>query len=211
MREARVALVAGLALTILAIGAMLSHSPAAAIRTNGLAATVPLGHVGENARLCQRGEEVPRDTSALVVSLSAFHGPRLKAEVLAGARVVDDGSLGSDWTGRTATIPVRPPAVAIPQATICVALSTRHEQVTPFGQPTAPALAARDNGSALPGRMRIEYLASGTRSWWSLAASSAEHMGLGRGAGGIWVPFLAGALMAAAAVTAAAALLRELR
>src|SRR5271168_3967192 len=112
MHEARVALVVGLGFVVLALGVVLYHSPATITRTNGLAADVPLGHVDGATRLCQRGEELPRDTSAIVASLSAFHGPHLEAEVLTGTRTVTEGALGSDWTGRTATIPVRPLPVA---------------------------------------------------------------------------------------------------
>jgi hypothetical protein len=211
MREARVALAVGLALTVLAVLAVLAHSPDSVARANGIAAQDPLGQFSGRAKLCQTGESLPRGTSAIVISLSAFHGPRVAAQALSGTRVLTRGEQDSNWTGRTIAIPVKPLARTIAGATICVEFSTAHEPVSPFGQPTPATLAATGNGDTLPGRVSVEYLRPGGRSWWSLASSTAYRLGLGRADGGAWIAFVAIALMLAAAATLSAALLEELR
>jgi hypothetical protein len=195
---------------MIALAVTLSHSPASIVRTNSVAAADPLGHIVERTRLCQAREALPRDTSAIVVSLSAFHGPPVKVEVLLGARVVARGHQGSDWSGRTVTVPVNRLPRAIAEATICFAFSPQHEPVSPFGSPAPPGLAATNNGTSLPGRLGAEYLAGGGRSWWSLAASTAYRMGLGRASGGAWIAVAAATLMAMAAATASLTLLKGL-
>ncbi|HTU77354.1 MAG TPA: hypothetical protein VMF09_01185 [Solirubrobacteraceae bacterium] len=211
MREARVALAAGLVLIAVALAAVLLHSPAAVAGSNGVAAEDPLGQILTRSRVCQSGEALPAGTSALVVSLSAFHGPAVSAEALSGASVLTRGRQGSNWSGRTVTIPLRPLARAVRDATICLAFSPGHEAVVPFGQPASPTLAAGVGGSPLPGRMRAEYLKAGDRSWWSLASAVAYHVGLGRAAGGAWAAILAIALGVAVTAAAAGALAAELR
>lgn len=211
MREARIAVAAGLALIVLALGAVLAHSPASVARSNGIPTQDPLGAGRGSATVCQAGETLPRGTTAIVVSLSAYHGPRLSAEVLAGGHVLTRGARGSNWSGRTVTIALKPLSHTVGQVTVCVAFAVNHELVVPFGLPTQPALAATANAVALPGRLRTEYLRPGNRSWWSLARSTAVHLGLGRAASGTWVAFLALALALAVATTASVALLRELR
>ena len=152
MRWARVALAAGLTLTATALAAVLWHSPAAVARTNGIAAEDPLSHFSDRASVCQADEVLPHGTLAIVVSLSAFHGPRLAARVFANAHAVTGGRAGSNWSGRTVTVPVRPLTRTIDHATVCFAFSTSHEPVSPYGQPAPPGLEATGNGAALPGK-----------------------------------------------------------
>lgn len=214
MREARLSLAAGLVLIALGLVAVLSRAPASVAHANGIAAADPLARLTDGGRLCQAGESLPDGTSTIVLSLSAFHGPRVTLEAFVpggGGRALTRGEQGSNWTGRTVTVPVHPVSGLVHDATVCVAFSTRHEPVSPFGQPTTPALAASDRGAPLPGRMRIEYLRPGERSWWSYVASIVRHMGFGRARTGTWVAFVAIAAMLAAVATAAGALVRELR
>jgi hypothetical protein len=211
MREARVALVIGLTLIAIALAALLSAAPEVVARTNGIQAAAPLAHDDAGATICQAGETLPGETSAIVIALSAFHGPRVTADVLAGTRVLTSGRQGSNWSGRTVTIPVRPLDRTFSDVTICFAFAVAHELVSPYGVPTPPALAASDNGAKLPGRLMVEDLKPGSRSWWSLASSIAHHMGFGRATGGLWAAVLAIALAVMVVASASAALLRELR
>jgi hypothetical protein len=96
-------------------------------------------------------------------------------------------------------------------ASICFALARSAGVARLDGQATPRSLAARDqHGRPLPGRVRIEYLAPG-HSWWSLAASVARRMGLGRAGSGIWIVVVAIALMVVVALLTARLALWELR
>jgi len=150
MREARVAVIAGLTLTVIALAAVLSHAPATVAGANTIPAQDPLGADSAGATVCQAGETLPRDTSAIAISLSAFHGPRLTTAVLSGGHVLTRGQQGSDWSGRTVTIPVKTLDRTVAHATICFTFAAAHEAVSPFGAPTSRAVAATDDGVALP-------------------------------------------------------------
>jgi len=119
---------------------------------------------------------------------------------------------GSGWTGGTVTVPVRPVVGrAVHNVTICFKLGPTREIVTIEGQLTKPAVAARGEGAALPGRMRIEYVRAGHSSWWSLALPTARRLGLGRAWAGSWVALLLATLMGAVVALCSWVLLRELR
>jgi len=210
MREVRAAVAAGLAIIATAIGLVLAHAPEGTARTNGVASVDRLASVRASARVCQSGEALERGTSAIVVLTSAFHGPRVTAQVLHGGQVVASGHQGSNWNG-TVTIPVKPPAHTIEHATFCFELSPQHEVVSLYGDEAPTQLAATLNDVALPGRVGLEYLHVGNRPWWSSVASIAYHVGLGRAFGGTWIAFFAIALMAAVTALVAGFLLRDLR
>jgi hypothetical protein len=106
---------------------------------------------------------------------------------------------------------VAPSHVASTGATICFAFDVHDETVDVRGEPTVPALAARNGGGTpLPGRVRVEYLRRG-RSWWSLVPTVARRIGLGHALGGGWNVLLVLALMAALVFCASRLALRELR
>jgi len=63
----------------------------------------------------------------------------------------------------------------------------------------------------LGGRMWIEYLRPGDRSWASLIPSIVRAIGLGRADPGTWIALLALSLMATVAALASCVAFRELR
>jgi hypothetical protein len=199
MRSVKVALVAGLTLLLLAVGLTLLGSPASVARTNQPpgGSVEPIAIVDHNATYCQAGEVLPRDTSAIRVWLEAASGPRVKLAVYSGGHRLTGGEHGSDWIGGSVTVPVRPLARTVSDATVCVSFAVHDETVTV-------------QGTSQPQRMWIEYMRPGTRSWVSLAGEVAHHMGLGRGLPGTWIVFLALALLVSVAGIASAVLVREL-
>ena len=209
MREVQATLIAGLTLVVIAIGVVLAHAPATLAGTNGVTANEEWGEVSGDTKICQASEMLPSKSSGIAISLSAFHGPRVTAELLSDERVVTRGQQGSNWSGQTITIPVKPLNQVVHNVTLCLIFSAQHEPIGLFGEPFPPAAAATYNGAILPGRLRIEYLQPGRRSWWSLVASTAYHLGLGRTASGTWVSILAFALMITAVATLSRALLKE--
>ncbi len=211
MHEMRIALSAGLILLVLAVGATLLRAPPAVLASNAVPTAGELVAGWTNASGCQAGERVPAGTRAIRLSLAAISGPKVTVRAYSGTTLVTSGETGSDWTGRTLTVHVRPIAKAVTHATICFATAPNREGVGIYGSNLGGAAALRTTqGKALPVRMTIEYLGNGRSSWLALASSVARHMAFGRAWSGIWVVYLVIALMLAAATLASRALLREL-
>jgi hypothetical protein len=214
LRDAPVALAAGFALIVLALVVVLSGSPQVLAGSNGIE---PLGNVlttvpgGGSA--CQAGETLPAGASAIRLSLGATAGPRVAVAVRAGAggQIVAHGVSEPGWLGNVVTIPIAPVAHTVRDATVCFAFAGAYERVSFFGLPSSASGAARSGRGALPGRVAIEYVRSGSASWWSRAVSVARRMGLGRAWAGTWVALFVGALMAVCIAAASWSLIRELR
>jgi hypothetical protein len=211
MSSVKVALAAALALLTVALVLVLLHSPMSVARTNGTPGEeeiIALARRG--ATFCQAGELVPRGTAAIRLSLSAFTGPRVTVAVSAGGRMVTTGQRGSGWTSRVVTVPVRPLPRPVAGATVCVSFPLRDEVLTVFGKATPASLAAREDGRPSPGRLWIEYLHAGGRSWASLLPSVVRHFGFGRAAPGTWIALLALALLVAVAALSVRLAVKEL-
>ena len=208
MRSVRVALVVGLAITALTIGVVLSGSPPTVAATNSVPANSPLRFVRGGYERCQEGETLPRDSSAIRLSLSANIGPRVTVSVLSGSRVVTHGQRAAGWgVQETVTVPVKPVPRAIPNARICVAIGPTVERLEVRGS-LVPTLVP-GGGSRNVGKLRIEYLRAGHTSWWSLVPSVARHMGLGRTPSGTWIVFALLALMITITILASRLVLKE--
>jgi hypothetical protein len=212
MRPARIALAAGATLILLALLLTLSGRPSRVASSNGESIASELAITNRAAGGCQAGETIPRGTSAIRIALGAFTGPRTKLAVYSGHRLVIRGERGSGWTGAAVTIPIKPLSRSYANARVCfhVALDG-DEYIKMFGQPTNAKVAAHGfEGAPLAGRVRIEYLRPGERSWWSLAATVARNMGFGNFGGGDWNAAFAIALMLALAAVCARLIFREL-
>jgi len=212
MRSVKLALLTGLALLALATGLTLTGSPATVAAGNRASGggVQPIGTTTHGATYCQAHEVLPRGTSAIRVWLDAAAGPRVRVTVSSAGRTIASGTRGSNWIGGSVTVPVRPLPHRVADATLCVSFALQDETIVPQGMPAPAALAAHDGRQALAGRMIVEYLRSGERSWLSLAGEVARRMGLGRVAAGTWVVLVALALLCAAIALASRLLLREL-
>jgi hypothetical protein len=212
MTRVGVALAAGLALLAIAIGATLTRSPTTVAWTDSTPLRGPLAQTTHSELACQGGELLPRGTSAVRLSLFAIYGPRLTVRVLSGKRVLTSGVRDAGWTGEIVTVPVQPVRHRAAHVKLCFALGRTDEAISMVGAPASPTTAATAaDGQRLPGRMRIEYMAPGPRSWWSLASWVARRMGLGRAAAGTWVVLLVMAAMTAVVAGASWLTVRELR
>jgi hypothetical protein len=226
MRDARVALAAGLALTAVALGWVLSRSPPTVARSTApMTDSTIFGTSDVPSRICQADETLPGGTTAIRVWLEAVIGPPVTVEALSGARVLTRGGHGSGWTAGSVTIPVQPVTRTVRHATVCVTVGRQREPIGIQGVRTARSLAAIDRQGPLPpaphtrtpryrkgplpGRIMVEYLRPGDGSWWSRAVSVARRMGLGRAGSGTWVALLAIVLMVAVAVVSTRAVLEE--
>ena len=196
MRRAHAALVAGLALMALAIAFVLTRSPPEVAATNSIAFARILATTSGSAGVCQSGERLPAETTAIRLSLAADLGPKVNVEVLSGGQVLTSGDRGPGWGAGVVTVHVRALPRALSGATVCVSFTGANERVDFWGARTPASVSATSPAGRLGGRLRIEYLRSGRSTWWSLATAVARRMGLGRTWPGTWVALLVLALMA---------------
>ena len=207
----KIVLATGLSLTAIAVFIALLHSPSTVALTNGVQPSTLLVAATGDAGACQRGETLPARTSAIRLQIEATTGPRVSVEVLQDGRIVTQGTKGTAWYGSTVTIPVRSFDRTLTHTTVCLQLSALSGEVALYGATTKRTIAATANGRPLPGRLRIAYLRSAHQSWWSLAGSVIQHMGLGRPASGTWIVLPIAALAAAAIAVGSWILTRELQ
>lgn len=213
MRGVKVALVAGLSLVAVAIGLTLARSPKSVAATNkphGQQETA-ISSTRRRTSYCQAGETLPRGTSAIRVSLAASIGPRVSLLASAGGHVIISGEQDSGWTGSVLAIPVRTLPHTVTGVTICVSFAPAHETVGLLGEHTRAAIAAREGRRPTQGRMWIEYLRPGTRSWASLVSSVVRNMGFGRAWSGSGIVLVALLLLGAVAILATRLVLTEMR
>jgi hypothetical protein len=208
----RIGLVLASGLALLAVAAIvtLSHAPLSLAATNEVPDETVLATTVLDTGACQGHEALPAGTTAIRLDLEVTTGPRVLFEALSGGRVITRGARAGGWNGAAVTIPVTPVRGAFSDVTVCFHVTDVIGRVGLIGAATSPALAATDGRYALPGRMGVEYLRPGNRSWWSMAGAIIRHMGLGR-AGGSWVVLLIAALAAAIVACSSWTALRELR
>lgn len=213
MRGVSLALGAGLALLVVGTGLTLLRSPmtVAAMNRPHDPDEQLLARTRRSTSYCQGGEGLPRGTSAIRMSLVAAIGPRVRVVVSAAGRTLTSGEQEPAWTGSVVAVPVRPLRRAFADVTVCARVDPANETLGVLGEHTPPARAAREHGRPLAGRMWVEYLRPGTRSWASLAPSILRNMGFARAVGGEGIAFLALALLAAVALLTSRVALTELR
>ncbi len=202
--RARLPIVAiGCVLLVVGVAAMLARAVPVRIATNDTLANAALGGTVGRLDICQDAELIPAGTGALRVWMPTTgpRGPALALTATDGRQTIARGMLAAGWSGRTATIPLRPVAREQRPARICVAVGAS-SSVTLAGEASGDPGAgppATASGSQLRGRVRIEYLTPERRSWWSQIGTIASRMGLGRAPGGDAIAFAAALLMLVAA------------
>lgn len=198
MARVPVALCAGLALMVVAVAVTLTRSPPTVAASNSIRLNTTLAKTNQSAHACQREGVLPSGTTGVRLSLFASYGPRITVKILSGGRVLTSGLRGAGWNGRIPTIPLKPVRHSVSDVDLCFTLGSTGGLVNIDGSETRPGEAAiGGSGQRLNGRMRVEYLRPGNRSWWSLATSVARRIGLGHWAAGTWIVLLEIALMAA--------------
>ncbi|MGH2855279.1 MAG: hypothetical protein ACRDLF_13930, partial [Solirubrobacteraceae bacterium] len=199
----RLALAAGLALLATAIAVRLSRPPLTVLATNSVVAEGPVVLSKGNESFCQSNETLPGGASAIRAAVSVNVGPKVTVTVVAGSQVIAKGTRAAGWTGEAVTVPIEPVPSTVTGANVCIAIGPTVESIGLLGQKGRQAAEG-------PGKVRVEYLHPGNRSWWSLALPMARRMGLGRSPSGTWIAFVPIALMAAAAGLAVWLLLGQL-
>lgn len=210
MRAGKATLGVGVALIAIVGVYTLTRSPPRVVRASSLG-QAPVATTISDIGFCQADEALPAGVSGIRLSVWAFFGANIHVTISSGSRVIAAGRRGPDWTGSTVTVPVTPLSHAVSPVKVCVDVGPNSE-VLYFSGSEAPrsAAAVTSTGEPLAGRVGIEYLAAGNRSWWSRILEVARHMGLGHALTGTWVVLLIAALMLATGGLAIRVALREL-
>lgn len=211
--RARLPIVAiGCVLLVVGVAATLTRAVPVRLGTNGMLTRGVLGGSVGRLDVCQDAELIPAGTGAVRVSLETrgAPGPALSLVAANGGATIGRGTLAAGWSGRTATIPLRPVTRGQRAGRLCVTIGAS-SSVAVRGEPpvesnTGPT--ATGGGADLGGRMRFEYLAPERRTWWSQIGTIAGRMGFGRAPGGSTVAFAAALLMLGAASLALRQLVR---
>lgn len=206
-----IALAGSLLAIAVAIGLTLARSPQVVVARNMLVPHKTLTATDTDAEACQAGEVLPRSTAAIRLGLTTNIGSRVRVTVMSGIHTIDSGSQAPGWRGASVTVPLRPLRQTYAPVRVCFALSDLNASVGMLGLETDRREAARSHGRALPGRVRIEYLRSGERSWWSMIDEVAWRLGLGRAASGTWNALLLVALTLTLVALSSWLVTRELR
>jgi hypothetical protein len=199
-----VALACGFALIVGAVAVTLARSPLVVAGTNSITTDTIVAETHGELSVCQSGEVVPGGTTAVRAGIGGNIQPTVRIQILAGSRVITRGSHLGGELGSGVTIPVARVPRTISNATICFALGEALEKVQLVGETSSEGAS-----SATHGRVRIEYMRPGPRSWWSLASSVARSLGLGRAPSGSWVALIPIALMATAIFLTSSTIVRR--
>jgi hypothetical protein len=205
-RRVRVALAVGLALLLAAIAVVLSQSPLTVAGTNGVVTNPRSLVVGGGSMVCAPAGTLPAGTSAIRLSVVGNAGPRVRLTARSGIETIASGERAAGWgIAESLTVPVNRVSAAMPNTEICLNFGPAVEPVAINGSPVRTVA-----GGEVPG-FRVEYLQTGSKSWWSLASGVADRMGRGHAPSGTWIVFLLIALMIALAALVSWLVLRELR
>ncbi|HST55848.1 MAG TPA: DUF2142 domain-containing protein [Solirubrobacteraceae bacterium] len=207
----RIAVGVGLALIVAGVGLALSRAPTTVLHSNSIPNENLLTNVtADQTEICQTGELLPRGATAIRFSLLGIIAPSIAVSVTdgsAGSRLLTSGKLNAGWmAGGGETVPLKPLSRSFSNATICLTFGElTGESLTVLGQPASSASAVIDNTGAgafvpLGGRLRMDYLQPGQRSWGSLAATVLRRIGVGRAWDGAWTAILVLASIAAVIV-----------
>ncbi len=206
----KVALAVGLTLIAIAVVVTLTRTPLT-VAGRGTPPEHTLVSSTTPAAACQGGETLPRNTTAMRLSITSALGPRVSVQVFAGSRIVSHGAVPPGWSDASVTVPIAPLPHTVAPVKVCFAMTLLNGRVAMRGSRTGRAQAAQSQEGALPGRMNIEYLRPGGSSWWSQATTVAERLGLGRAAAGTWNAFLVMALAASFIALSSWLVVKELR
>jgi hypothetical protein len=228
MRNVKVTLAAGTALTIAVLAVVLTRAPPRVVHASGPPGDSIIGVNYGQAVFCQAGETLPAGSNAIRLSVVAFFGSRIHVVAYHGSQALTEGIRGPDWTGTSVTVPVRPIDRTTSHVRLCFTFAPNQERIVILGRrtPAREAAVASGIGAIAPrtsaeagepsqlippdGRVVVEYLAAGRGSWWSRVLSVARHMGIGHALSGTWLALLAAALMVAVGVLSVRLTLREL-
>ncbi|MFL5817396.1 MAG: hypothetical protein ACJ76L_07330 [Conexibacter sp.] len=207
-RRRRVTLAIALALLVVALAATLSRAHDSRTGTNGIPAEFGLTVSSGPHTICQAGEQIPAGTAAIRVALIGS-GPAPSVVVTDGeGRSVIGPGAHARPERKAVLVPLARPLRDDAEGDVCVKLPGSGRYAL-LGIATVPDFAATEGTAALGGRVHLEYLAAGTRSWWSSMPTLVRRLGRGHAWSGPSVALLAALLMFAPIALAAWQLTRD--
>lgn len=209
-RSVTAVLAAGLGLIFVVVIVVLAHSPLTVAGTNPVAREQYIELTGGNLSTCQAAGTIPQGTSAVRVGIEGFSvAPAVKIRIRTPAGTTVEGrqsaGLGAD---PNVTVPVRRFAHKVDGARTCTTVTPLAEPIRFYGQPRHSAQEGNHLQDAL---LHMEYMRTGSKTWWSLLPSIARHMGFGHAPGGASSVIFAVLLLIALVAVTSHLLLRELR
>jgi hypothetical protein len=202
-RRRRRSLTLALGVALLAVGLLLAMSQAAKQRTatNNVPALLGIGSAGGAETICQRPESIPSGTGGLRVALHGSSAPRLAMTISDGEGVRASGGAGARWDGASAVIvPLTTTLREDVTGSVCIRLlADESARYRLRGVLTSPSVSATRDGRHLRGRLHLEFLAGGERSWWSFAPTVVHRMSLGH-AWSDWPVMLVASLLTLASI-----------
>lgn len=200
-RRRTITLAIALGLLALALVAALSHASERRIITNDMPAYASLGTATEGDTICQDDELIPSGTAALRIGLDGdrTQAPPVQVTVSSGGAVLASGGAGARWDEHeTIFVPLAPALRENVTGTVCVALVPgpgTPERYKLRGWILTRLPRVTIDGRATSGRIHLEYLAAGTRSWWSFASTVVHRLDRGHAWSGPSVVVLLALLM----------------
>ncbi len=186
----------GVAAIAVVLMVVLLGTPQRVAATNAATVAGEMGAFSSHTVVCQTDERIPAGTDALRLSVIADIGPAVAVTVTDASGVVARGRHTGGWVGGSLTFALQPALTsAIGPATICLTRDNGERAAELLGSLAPRPLRATDDGVALAGRMRAEYLRPGDQSWLSMALHVARRLGLGHSPAGTWVAALLAAVM----------------
>ncbi|HXE46515.1 MAG TPA: hypothetical protein VN635_15135 [Conexibacter sp.] len=199
-RLRRLTLTLALALIGAGVVATLSHAQVRRTGTNGVPLNGFVGTIAGAHTICQDRERIPAGTSAIRIGLTAFSQsappPPVHVVVASGGVTRASGSTGARWAGPfQLAVPLRPRPLRELEGSVCMRTPAGRQQYALVGVGAVPGFSATADGQSLPGRVHVEYLAPGTRTWWSYLPTLGARIGHGHAWSGPSVALLLALLM----------------
>jgi hypothetical protein len=199
------ALGGGLATIAVVLAVLLSHAPVVVLSTNSIPAATIVASTRGGTGTCQDNELLPQGTTAVRLWITGNVKPGVQVEALSDFQPITSGSQEGGWLGKVVTVPVGLVARTVPDAQLCFTIDPAIEEVDLIGGAASHHAAGESRG-----KVRIEYLRVGHSSWWSLARSVTQRVGLGRAPSGGWVFLIPLAAMALVVALVSWAIFRRL-
>jgi len=177
-----------------AIAVALSHASVRRTGTNDVVISGIVDTLHGAHRLCQDGELLPAGTTALELTVTGRRRPALAVELLDPATGAPVAAGTTDaWGEASATVRLRPRSVHERGVRVCVRLRTPGSGASAmlYGEPAAGEQSATDDGQRLGGRLRVDYVGTGSPSWASFAPTVVARIGRGHAWSGTSVALVA--------------------
>ena len=183
-RAVRAVVGVGLVAVLVALAAILTESKPRQAGSNYVRDDTLIARLAPGERACQRNEVVPEDAGRLRLLVRSSGGPlpTLRLTLASAGRSVVAGTLRGGGRGGHVSVPVGMAPPAGGPTTVCLE-NVGARPAALFGSPSPDPMRISSRASrgpttrATPGRLRFEWLRSGSESWLELLPALARRVG----------------------------------